>query len=215
MPLSRRALLGNLAASLSLPSAGIVFAADPPWPARTVKLVSPFNPGGAIDVLNRLIAEKLATRLGQQVIVEAIPGANTIKGADAVAKAAPDGYTILVGTNSTNAALKFLMKQLPYNQDTAFVPAGYIGSVPLMVAVNNDVPAKTLKEFVDLAKAKATYENVCSQCHELSDVDADPPRSRREAERLVRRMIAENDAEMSAAEVRLVVAYLEAKFARK
>ncbi len=76
-------------------------------------------------------------------------------------------------------------------------------------------PTPTPRPTVDLAKAKATYENVCSQCHELSDVDADPPRSRREAERLVRRMIAENDAEMSAAEVRLVVAYLEAKFARK
>jgi tripartite-type tricarboxylate transporter receptor subunit TctC len=75
-------------------------------------------------------------------------------GADAVAKAAPDGYTILFGTNSTNAALKYLMKKLPYDQDTAFAPVAYIGSVPLMVAVNNDFPAKTLKEFVDLAKAK-------------------------------------------------------------
>jgi tripartite-type tricarboxylate transporter receptor subunit TctC len=75
-------------------------------------------------------------------------------GADAVAKAQADGYTILIGTNSTNAALKFLMKKLPYDQDTAFAPVGYIGSVPLMVTVNNDVPAKTLKELVDLAKAK-------------------------------------------------------------
>jgi tripartite-type tricarboxylate transporter receptor subunit TctC len=75
-------------------------------------------------------------------------------GADIVAKAPADGYTILIGTNSTNAALKFLMKKLPYDQDKDFVPVGYIGSVPLMVAVNNDVPAKTLKELVDLAKAK-------------------------------------------------------------
>jgi tripartite-type tricarboxylate transporter receptor subunit TctC len=71
-----------------------------------------------------------------------------------VAKAPNDGYTILIGTNSTNAALKFLMKKLPYDQDTAFAPVAYIGSVPLMVAVNNDFPAKTLKEFVDQAKAK-------------------------------------------------------------
>jgi tripartite-type tricarboxylate transporter receptor subunit TctC len=75
-------------------------------------------------------------------------------GADIVAKAPADGYTILIGTNSTNAALKFLMKKLPYDQDTAFAPVAYIGSVPLMVAVHNNVPAKTLKEFVDLAKAK-------------------------------------------------------------
>jgi tripartite-type tricarboxylate transporter receptor subunit TctC len=66
----------------------------------------------------------------------------------------PDGYTILIGTNSTNAALKYLMKKLPYDQDTAFVPVGFLGSVPLMIAVNPEVPAKTLKEFVDLAKAK-------------------------------------------------------------
>jgi tripartite-type tricarboxylate transporter receptor subunit TctC len=75
-------------------------------------------------------------------------------GADIVAKAPADGYTILIGTNSTNAALKYLMKKLPYDQDTAFAPVGYLGSVPLIVAVNNDVPAKTLREFVDLAKAK-------------------------------------------------------------
>jgi tripartite-type tricarboxylate transporter receptor subunit TctC len=75
-------------------------------------------------------------------------------GADAVAKSAPDGYTILVGTNSTNAALKSLMKKLPYDQDTAFAPIAFLGSVPLIVAVNNDVPAKTLREFVALAKSK-------------------------------------------------------------
>ena len=82
------------------------------------------------------------------------PGVNGMLGADAVAKSAPDGYTILIGTNSTNAALKYLMKKLPYDQDTAFVPVGFLGSVPLMIAVNPEVPAKTLKEFVDLAKAK-------------------------------------------------------------
>jgi tripartite-type tricarboxylate transporter receptor subunit TctC len=88
------------------------------------------------------------------VVVDNKPGASGMLGADIVAKAAPDGYTILVGTNSTNAALKFLMKKLPYDQDTAFAPVGYIGSVPLMIAVNNDVPARTLKELVDLARAK-------------------------------------------------------------
>jgi tripartite-type tricarboxylate transporter receptor subunit TctC len=71
-----------------------------------------------------------------------------------VAKSAPDGYTILIGTNSTNAALKSLMKKLPYDQDTAFAPVAYLGSVPLIIAVNNDVPVKTLSEFVAMAKAK-------------------------------------------------------------
>ncbi|MDP2220755.1 MAG: tripartite tricarboxylate transporter substrate-binding protein, partial [Hydrogenophaga sp.] len=83
-------------------------------------------------------------------------------GADAVAKAAPDGYTILIGTNSTNAALKSLMKQLPYDQDKAFAPVAYMGSVPLIMSVNNDVPAKTLKELVDMAKAKPGSINFAS-----------------------------------------------------
>lgn len=124
------------------------------YPTKPIRAVVPFAAGSATDQIGRAFAEKMSATLGQPVIVDNKPGASGMLGAAEVAKAAPDGYTILVGTNSTNAALKFLMKQLPYNQDTAFVPVGYIGSVPLMVAVNNDVPAKTLKEFVDLAKAR-------------------------------------------------------------
>ncbi|MFO1330697.1 MAG: tripartite tricarboxylate transporter substrate binding protein [Rubrivivax sp.] len=124
------------------------------YPSKPIRAVVPFAAGSATDQIGRAFAEKMAATLGQPVVVDNKPGANGMLGADIVAKAAPDGYTLLVGTNSTNAALKFLMKQLPYNQDTAFVPVAYIGSVPLMVAVNNDVPAKTLKELVDLAKAR-------------------------------------------------------------
>jgi tripartite-type tricarboxylate transporter receptor subunit TctC len=93
-------------------------------------------------------------------VIENKPGASGMLGAGEVAKAAPDGYTILIGTNSTNAALKFLMKQLPYDQDRAFAPVAYLGSVPLMVAVNNDVPAKTLKELIDLSKSKPGQTSV-------------------------------------------------------
>jgi tripartite-type tricarboxylate transporter receptor subunit TctC len=75
-------------------------------------------------------------------------------GAAEVAKAAPDGYTVLIGTNSTNAALKSLVKSLPYDQDTAFAPVAYLGQVPLIVAVNNDVPVRNLRELVDLARSK-------------------------------------------------------------
>jgi tripartite-type tricarboxylate transporter receptor subunit TctC len=100
--------------------------------------------------------------LGQPVVVENKAGVNGMLGADAVAKSAPDGYTILIGTNSTNAALKSLMKKLPYDQDTAFAPVAYMGSVPLIVAVNNDVPAKNLKELVDLAKSKPTQVTFAS-----------------------------------------------------
>ncbi len=144
--------LAVFAAALSLGSAALAQA----WPAKPIKAIVPFAAGSATDQIGRAFAQKMSETLGQPIVVENRPGVNGMLGADAVAKAAPDGYTILIGTNSTNAALKSLMKQLPYNQDTAFAPLGYMGSVPLIVAVNNDVPAKTLKEFVDLAKAKPT-----------------------------------------------------------
>ena len=124
------------------------------WPNKPIRAVVPFAAGSATDQIGRAFAEKMQATLGQPVVVDNKPGANGMLGADIVAKAPADGYTILIGTNSTNAALKFLMKKLPYDQDKDFVPVGYIGSVPLMVAVNNDVPAKTLKELIDLAKAK-------------------------------------------------------------
>src|SRR4029450_12136436 len=110
--------------------------------------------GSATDQIGRAFAADMAKALGQPIVVDNKPGVNGMLGAAEVAKAAPDGYTILIGTNSTNAALKSLMKQLPYNQDTAFAPLGYMGSVPLIVAINNDVPAKNLRELVAMAKAK-------------------------------------------------------------
>ena len=125
-----------------------------PYPNKPIRAVVPFAAGSATDQIGRAFAEKMSATLGQSIVVDNKPGASGMLGADVVAKAPADGYTILIGTNSTNAALKYLMKKLPYDQDTAFAPVGYLGSVPLMVAVNNDVPAKTLKEFIDLAKSK-------------------------------------------------------------
>ena len=132
------------------------------YPNKPIKAIVPFAAGSATDQIGRAFAAKMAETLGQTIVVENKAGVNGMLGADAVAKAAPDGYTILIGTNSTNAALKSLMKKLPYDQDTAFAPLGYMGSVPLIVAVNNDVPAKTLREFVDLAKAKPTFVTFAS-----------------------------------------------------
>ncbi len=125
-----------------------------PYPNKPIKAIVPFAAGSSTDSIGRAFAAKMSETLGQVIVVENKAGVNGMLGADAVAKAPPDGYTILIGTNSTNAALKSLMKSLPYNQDTAFAPLGYMGSVPLIIAVNNDVPAKNLREFVDLAKSK-------------------------------------------------------------
>jgi tripartite-type tricarboxylate transporter receptor subunit TctC len=124
------------------------------YPTKPIRAIVPFAAGSATDQIGRAFAAKVSETLGQPVVIENKPGVNGMLGADAAAKSAPDGYTILIGTNSTNAALKSLMKKLPYDQDTAFAPVAYMGSVPLIIAVNNDVPAKTLKEFVELAKSK-------------------------------------------------------------
>ena len=140
------ALLGGLATGFAVQAQT--------FPTKPIRAVVPFAAGSATDQIGRAFAEKMQAMLGQTIVIDNKPGANGMLGADIVAKAPADGYTILIGTNSTNAALKFLMKQLPYNQDTAFTPVAYIGSVPLMVAVNNDVPAKSLKELVEMAKAK-------------------------------------------------------------
>jgi tripartite-type tricarboxylate transporter receptor subunit TctC len=141
-------------ATLSAALLGSSLALAQPYPNKPIKAVVPFAAGSATDQIGRAFVAKMAETLGQTIVVENKPGVNGMLGADAVAKAAPDGYTILVGTNSTNAALKSLMKKLPYDQDTAFAPLGYLGSVPLVIAVNNDVPAKTLRELVDMAKAR-------------------------------------------------------------
>jgi tripartite-type tricarboxylate transporter receptor subunit TctC len=123
------------------------------YPSKPIKAIVPFAAGSATDQIGRAFAAKMSESLGQPVVIENRPGANGMIGADQVAKAPADGYTLLFGTNSTNAALKSLVKNLPYNQETAFVPIGYFGSVPLIVAINNDVPAKSLNGFVALAKA--------------------------------------------------------------
>ncbi|EHR72370.1 hypothetical protein BurJ1DRAFT_3563 [Burkholderiales bacterium JOSHI_001] len=125
-----------------------------PYPKQPIRAVVPFAAGSATDQIGRAFAEKMSVTLGQPIVIDNKPGANGMLGADIVAKAPADGYTLLIGTNSTNAALKYLMKKLPYDQDSAFAPVGYLGSVPLMVAVNNDLPIKTLKDLVDMAKAK-------------------------------------------------------------
>jgi tripartite-type tricarboxylate transporter receptor subunit TctC len=123
------------------------------YPNKPIRAIVPFAPGSATDQIGRAFATKMSELLGQPIVVENKAGVNGMLGADAVAKSTADGYTILFGTNSTNAALKSIMKKLPYDQDTAFTPIGFMGQGALIVAVNNEVRAKTLRELVDLAKA--------------------------------------------------------------
>jgi len=125
------------------------------WPAKPIKWVVPFAPGGTTDILARTIGEKLAVALGQPVIIENKPGAGGGLGADFVAKAAPDGYTILGGTISTNAINASLYKNLPYDPVKDFMPITMIARVPNMLVVNNDVPAKNVAELIVLMKTNS------------------------------------------------------------
>ena len=132
------------------------------YPTRPITIVVPFTAGGSSDITARTVGARLSEILGQAVVIDNKPGANGMLGAAEVAKAPADGYTVLIGTNSTNAALKYLQKQLPYDQEKAFAPVAYLGSVPLIVGVNNDVPVKTLKDLVDLAKSKPGHVTYAS-----------------------------------------------------
>ena len=124
------------------------------WPAKPIRLVSPFNPGGAIDVLNRIIAEKLSLRLGQQVYVDAVPGANTIKGADAVAKAVPDGYTFMITTMSTHVNNTVLFNKLPFDAVRDFAPITQVSLGSVLLAAPITAPYNDLKGFVAWARAQ-------------------------------------------------------------
>src|ERR1017187_7780196 len=151
---ARRLAMAALVAGVLAAAAvdGWADAAVASWPDRPIRLVSPFNPGGAIDVLNRVIAEKLSQQLGQQVYVDAIPGANTIKGADTVAKAAPDGYTFMITTMSTHVNNTVLFKTLPFDPVKDFAPITQVSFGIVLLTAPGTAPYSDLKGFVAWAK---------------------------------------------------------------
>ena len=124
------------------------------FPNRPVTLVVPFPPGGGTDTGARIVAQKLGAKWGQTVVVENKGGAAGMIGADLVAKARPDGYTILMGNIGTQAINPSLYKKLPYDPDAAFAPISLVAELPLAMMVNPAVPAKTAKEFIALAKGR-------------------------------------------------------------
>jgi tripartite-type tricarboxylate transporter receptor subunit TctC len=124
------------------------------FPSRPVTLVVPFSPGGGTDTGTRNIAQKLTQKWGQPVIVENKPGAAGMIGADYVARAIPDGLTLLVGNLGTQSINPGLYKKMPYNPDTAFAAVSLIAELPLLLVVNQNSPAKSLGELIALAKAK-------------------------------------------------------------
>ena len=128
--------------------------AQAPWPSRPIIYIVPFPPGGNTDTLARLISQKLSNALGQPVVIENKPGAGGNIGSEFVAKAKPDGYTILGGTISSHAINASVYPNMPYDAVKSFEPIILLGSNPLVLAVNANTPYKSLKEVLDAAKAK-------------------------------------------------------------
>lgn len=143
----------KLLAAALLALSGAAFA-QAGYPSRPVTLVVPFPPGGGTDTGARLIAQKLSAKWGQQVVVENKGGAAGQIGADSVAKAKPDGYTILMGNIGTQAINPALYTKLPYDPDKAFAPISLVAELPLAMMVNPGVPARTAQEFIALARSQ-------------------------------------------------------------
>ncbi|MEN9891251.1 MAG: hypothetical protein RLY78_1546 [Pseudomonadota bacterium] len=147
-PITRRTALAAVALA-SACCAGTAFADT--FPSKPITVVVPYPAGGANDMLGRLLGQKMGEALGATVIVDNKPGAGALLGANAVAKAAPDGYTVLVGGLATHAASPHLIKA-DFNPLTDFEAIGLIGQAPIVVNVNVDSPYKSLKDLVDADK---------------------------------------------------------------
>jgi len=148
--MTRLSLLLLAALVASMPTTSV--AQD--FPARQVAIIVPFAPGGSADIVARIYAQRLTERLGKPVVVENRPGAGTVVGALAAARAAPDGYTLFMGGSSALAYNPTLHKQLPYDPAKDFVPLAHVASIPFVLVVQPSLPVQSLADLVKLAKDK-------------------------------------------------------------
>lgn len=153
----RRGLLGAGALALALPR----FARAQEYPSKTLRIVSGFTPGATSDLIARALALSLGATWGQTIIVENKPGAGGVLGADFVAKAPPDGHTLLVGAAAIGV-LPALHAKLPFELYKDLTPITIVGTVPFLMLVHPSVPAKTVQEFIDYAKANPNKVNYSS-----------------------------------------------------
>jgi tripartite-type tricarboxylate transporter receptor subunit TctC len=143
----------SIAALLAAASLLVAWPAPGQYPTRPIKWIVPYTPAGITDSLTRIVAQKLEVGLGQPVVVENKPGANSIVGAEMVARSAPDGYTALtvIAAHAANATL--YAGKLPFDPVKSFAPVTLVGIAPLILVVNNDFPAKDVKELIAYARA--------------------------------------------------------------
>ncbi len=132
------------------------------YPSRPVRLIVPYPPGGGTDIFARLVGVKLSEALGQPIVVEQRPGAAGVIGADVAAKAAPDGYTLVIGQASNLAINLSLMKKLPYDPARDFAPITLVATSPNLLVVHPSLPVRTIKDLVALAKSKPGAINYAS-----------------------------------------------------
>ena len=137
-------------------------AAGQNYPSRPITLVLPFPAGSGIDVTARLVGDSLSSRLGQPVVVENKGGANGVLAATAVARSAPDGYTLFMTTNSSHSAAPALLKSIPYDPVRDFAPISRMGNLPFIMVIGRSVPANDFREFVAYAKANPGKLNYAS-----------------------------------------------------
>ena len=126
------------------------------WPTKPVRFIVPFPAGGSTDIVARVLSEKLGQGLGQAFVIDNRGGAGGTTGSDVAAKAAPDGYTLLIGTSSTHAIAGSLYGKLPYDAVRDFAPVSMIGTATIMLVAHPSVPAKSVRDLVALAKAQPT-----------------------------------------------------------
>jgi tripartite-type tricarboxylate transporter receptor subunit TctC len=139
-----------------------VACAQAGFPNRTIRFIVGFAPGGSTDIVARLVAQKMGENLGLQVIVDNRPGAGGNIAAELLAKASPDGYTMLACTTGMFAIQPFLYKSLPYNPEKDLVPVTQTGSLPYIIVVHPSLPAKSVREFIAVAKARPGVINYAS-----------------------------------------------------
>jgi len=143
-----------LTVALALAASARRAAADDAYPSRVIKLVVPWPPGGITDVLGRILAQRMGAELNATMIVENRAGASGTIGHTLVAQAAPDGYTLLLATNSTYAMAPYLLGKLPYDSDKAFAPIGLVASSPQVLCVHPSVPVTDVKGFLAYVRAR-------------------------------------------------------------
>ena len=153
MPSMRRRQTTLLLASGLLPAAWSSAARAQAWPGKPITLIAPYPAGGGVDTVARLVGERLAPRLGQAVNIDNRPGAGATIGATALARSAPDGYTLMLGSIVDYAIAPHVHKALAFDMARDFIPVVEIGYGTVGLVVNNDLPAKNLKELIALAKA--------------------------------------------------------------